>query len=367
MSGKGVRMPISTTVVGSYTRPRWLVEAWRDHQEGLLNTKEFRRIQDVAVERTIREQEEAGLDEISDGEQRRTSFYEYLMEQLEGFQMGATAHRFLTGDVRFRPRLVGRLQYKGPATVTELRAAQKLTTKPLKVCCPPPSRFDLAYVEGVYPSREAYLSDVIQILRSEYAALLKAGASAVQLDMPEVTVYTDQPDQVAAKKAFKEVIALANEAIKGLPREKMHAHICFGNYKATRRSGGSYATLLPELYDLKVSTYVLEFAHAIHADDLPLLKEFPPPRGRKIALGVIDVRTIDAEPAWLVKNRLLRAAEYLPPEQLIATTDCGFAPTWDSDRIPRRACLLKLKALVEGAKLASQELGLDTRKKRRGG
>jgi 5-methyltetrahydropteroyltriglutamate--homocysteine methyltransferase len=351
-------MAIQTTVVGSYTRPRWLVEAWRDWREGLLGEQEFQRIQDIAVERTVREQEEAGLDQISDGEQRRTSFYEYLMERLECFRMDALPHRFLAGDLRFRPQLVGRLQYKGPVTVAELRAVQKLTTKPIKVCCPPPSRFNLAYAEGIYPSREAYLADVIGILRREYAALIEAGAEAVQLDMPEVTVFTDQTDQAVAKMAFAEVVSLVNEAIKGLPEEKLHAHICFGNYKATRRSGGSYATLLPELYDLKVSTYVLEFAHAIHADDLPLLKEFPPPAGKKIALGVIDVRTVDVEPAWLVQKRIVRAAAYVPLKQLIATTDCGFAPTWDSDRIPRRSCLLKLKALVEGTRLASQELGV---------
>jgi len=118
-------------------------------------------------------------------------------------------------------------------------------------------------------------------LRNEYQALLDAGAARIQLDMPDITPHSSLPDRAEASRKVSEAVALVNETIKGMPEEKLHAHICFGNHKATHRvTGGSFSNLIPELYELHVSGYLLELANAQHEDDVEIFDEYPVPRGK---------------------------------------------------------------------------------------
>ena len=122
-------------------------------------------------------------------------------------------------------------------------------------------------------------------------------------------------------------------------------------------TGGSFRNLIPELYELRVSGYLLELANAQHEDDVQIFKEFPAPKGKRIYAGVIDVKTPDVEPGWLVKKRLERAAKYIDTSSLGAVADCGFAPGWYSTVIPRRANFQKLATMANAVKEYSEDSG----------
>lgn len=355
-------MPIETTVIGSYTRPDWLIAARRAYEGGELKRDVFKELLRIAVRETVREQLDAGIDIITDGEQGRTSFWEYFTERIEGLALEGISYTFSHGATRPGIAVVDRLTRREGPSIEDVRHVKRLTS-PKRLKVPNISVTFLATTKTIrisksaYPSRDAYAEDLTQLLKEEYEATLRAGADIIQLDIPDFTHLTAKPRGEAIPQ-LKKNIDLINSSISRVPRHRLHAHMCYGNYKAAHRTDGTYANLLPDIYDLRVGTLCLEMANARHTDDIQLLKEYPPPKGMKIAVGAIDVKTPDVEPVWLVKKRLLRAAEYIDPKQLSATTDCGFAPTWDSDIIPRSACQLKLKNLAQGAKEASTTLGV---------
>jgi methionine synthase II (cobalamin-independent) len=123
-------------------------------------------------------------------------------------------------------------------------------------------------------------------------------------------------------------------------------------------TGGSFRNLIPELYELRVSGYLLELANSQHEDDVEIFKEFSVPKGKRVYAGVIDVKTPDVEPSWLVKKRLERASKYIDISSLGVAADCGFAPGWYSTVIPRRANFQKLTTMVNAAREFSETRNL---------
>jgi 5-methyltetrahydropteroyltriglutamate--homocysteine methyltransferase len=348
---------IPTSIVGSITRPIWLIKARKAFLAGELGREELDSLSDLAVEFTVKELEKTGLDEISDGEQRRTNFFEFLTEAVEGFEANRTPLRF-GAETYYEPGVVKKLELGDPIALKELNFSKKLTNKPLKVPQPPITRllrfYPLGGVAGY--TQDQYLEDAKNLLKSEYKSLLDGGASTVQIDWPDITPYSALSDRTVAASKVKEAVELVNETIQSLPQEKLHVHVCFGNHKATHRvTGGSFRNLIPELYELRVSGYLLELANAQHEDDVEIFRDYPVPRGKRVYAGVVDVKTPDVEPVWLVKKRLERVAKFIDPSMLGATSDCGFAPGWYSYVIPRSANFQKLSAVAKAAKEFSAE------------
>lgn len=343
---------IPTSVVGSITRPIWLIEARKARERGEIGKEELEKLSDIAAELTVRELEKTGIDEISDGEQRRTNFFEYLTESVGGFEANKIPLRF-GAETYYEPGVVGRITWNGPVALRELTFSRNVTNKPIKVPQPPITRFLRFYPDGGVSgySRDQYFEDMVRLLKSEYGALIAGGASSIQIDWPDITPYSTLPSRSAASQKVEEKVDMVNETIKTLPPEKLHVHICFGNHKATHRvTGGSFRNLIPELYDLRVSGYLLELANPQHEDDIEIFKEYPVPKGKRIYAGVVDVKTPDVEPVWLIKKRLERAAKYIDSSSLGATSDCGFAPGWYSYVIPRAVNFQKLAAIAEAVK-----------------
>jgi 5-methyltetrahydropteroyltriglutamate--homocysteine methyltransferase len=343
---------IPTSVVGSVTRPVWLIEARKAFDRGELDRNELNRLNDYAAELTIKELEKTGLDEISDGEQRRTNFFEYLTEAVEGFESHRIPLQF-GAETYWEPVLTGRIRWQDPAAVKELAFSKKFTDKPVKVALPAITRLLRFYPSEGIPqySRDRFTEDLIRLLRFEHRSLLDAGVSSIQIDWPDVTPLSSLTDRREASQKLNEYLQLVNETIRDFPSEKLHVHICFGNHKATHRiTGGSFKNLFPELYDLKVHGYLLELANPHHEDDVEIFKEYPVPNGKRIYAGLIDVKTPDVEPLWLVRKRLDRVANFIDRSSLGATTDCGFAPGWYSYLIPRPVNFQKLTNLVNVVK-----------------
>jgi 5-methyltetrahydropteroyltriglutamate--homocysteine methyltransferase len=343
---------IPTSIVGSITRPIWLIETRKAFSRGEIGKAELDRLSDLAAEFTIKELENTGLDEISDGEQRRSNFFEFLTEAVEGFQSNLTPLRF-GAETYYEPGVVKKLKWGEAVALKELNFSKRITSKPLKVPQPPITRLLRFYPPDSLPgySREQYMADLINLLKFEYGALLNGGAARIQIDWPDITPLSAVADRSEASRKVKEAVELVNETLKHFPQEKLHVHVCFGNHKATHRvTGGSFRNLIPELYELKVSGYLLELANAQHEDDVEIFRDYPVPKGKRVYAGLVDVKTPDVEPVWLVKKRLERIAKFIDPSSLGGTSDCGFAPGWYSYVIPRSANFQKLAAVSKAVK-----------------
>ena len=347
-----------TTIVGSYTRPSWLLGAYKTYhpRDGspATNIDQLEQLQREAKLLTIKEEEDAGLDIVSDGEQGRTSFFEYLTEQLTGFAMSKSkpfsdGTRFL--GLRKPVDKVG-FRDKEPTSLKEAEFLRAHTKRKTKIAIISPN-FLLTYWEpsDYYRTRDSFLEDMITVSREE-AKSLSGKVDYVQWDDPMISFFTEaRYSSEEARELTRDAVSNMNRVLQSVsfPAGMSKAlHICWGNYKATHQADGPLSKIYQELLDLKVDLLLIEMASARHEDDIQVFKDYPDAK-MKVAAGVVDVKTPDVEPVRLIKKRVERMLAYVPKENLYLTTDCGFAPEWDSDRIPRSSCYQKLESMAIAA------------------
>ena len=358
-NGQRAALPLfPVTTVGSWPRPRPLLRALRDHQHGRLGWDEFNAVADTAVLAVLRAQEAAGVDIVTDGEQRRDNFYSFVAEKLDGTRLMTLAELldYVEDKASFEeilgtldvpafsmmnPTAVGRLARRGPLAGDEYRFLRAHTTKPIKVPLPGPYLLTRAmWVEGLssgaYKSKEALADDVVAILREEMQDLATAGADFVQLDEPVLTelVFSARRNartfmcaalstrsDPAEELAF--AVDLINRVTDGIAGPRLGVHVCRGNWSTHEEVllRGAYTPLLPYLAQLKVDQLVLEWATP-RAGDLNELSGYP--AGCELGLGVVNPRTEEIEPPEQIVARIDTALQYLPPERLFLNPDCGF-------------------------------------------
>ena len=362
---------LTTTVVGSHTRPRWLIEAMEASLRGPGPDSELEELREMAVLLTIKEMEDAGLDVITDGEQRRTNFYEYLAAACTGFgrrspessvpRTAAERIDWRQKTMVGRPLIAGRVEWVGePLTARHCRFLKSHTSRRVKVTVASPTLIlrRLWRPSPAYPTEDAFLDDLIALCGAELRALVDAGADFVQLDSPELTTFADDgvPREAAADEMEKSVM-LINRVVSTVQGVRLGLHACWGNIRGTHRADGPLSRLYPWLLDLKVDQLVLELASARHEEDVGVFQEYP--SDKEIGGGVLDVKTPDVEPVRVVKKRVERLLRSVSPGKLWLNGDCGFAPTWDAEVVPRRSCYEKLRSLVLAAAEIRRSLSLD--------
>ncbi|HEY8988496.1 MAG TPA: cobalamin-independent methionine synthase II family protein [Candidatus Limnocylindrales bacterium] len=332
-----------TSVVGSHAHPGWFVAGIAAAERGELGPADLAEMLNDAVDLAIRDQEEAGIDVISDGEMRRAGFFT------------AEFYRHLTG-VRALPsdRLLGagghdqqhRFEVLEPiaapnglGVVEEFVAARTRTTRPLKVTLPGPYTLSGRLRTGpgeVYATRVAAAEAFVEILRAELQGLVSAGATIIQVDEPSPAIHPDAPADFAA------LFNAAIEPVRG--RVRLGAHLCFGNYLGRPLAARTYRPILDAMLGFHVDELVLEFANREMAE-VELLRDVTD-AGRDVAAGVVDVKNYHLESADEVAARIdaiLLAG--VPPDRLTLVPDCGFSQT------ARWAATAKLRALVAGRDL----------------
>jgi 5-methyltetrahydropteroyltriglutamate--homocysteine methyltransferase len=350
-----------TSLVGSYTRPSWLLDAYKRYFGGSHASKAFSEISEdhllqlknEAKLLTIKEIEDSGLDFVGDGEQGRTSFFEYLSEQISGFEL-SKSKPFSDGTTFVaRRKPVGKLELQGePTSLKEARFLREHTRKKTKVAVISPNFFGTYWEKGgYYETQDAFMDGMFALSKQE-AQALAGQVDLIQWDDPMISLFTEEtvPAQ-KARELTRSCVENVNKIIDSVsfPTDKEKAlHLCWGNYKATHQADGPLEKIYPELLNLKVDIFFLEMASARHEDDIEVFREYPDDQ-KMIGIGVIDVKTPDVEPVRLVRKRAERALKYIDPEKLRLTTDCGFAPEWDSDRIPRTSCYQKLCSMSTAA------------------
>lgn len=327
---------LPTSVVGSYARPSWVWTALEAAERGELGPADLEEVQNDAVDMALRDQEEAGVDVISDGEMRRSGFFTAAFyNRLTGLRplppdrrKGAAGHdqqhRFEVLEPVTAPRGLG--------VVAEFQYARARTSRPLRVTLPGPFTLSGRLMTGsVYRERRDAAWALVPILNAELKALASAGAQLIQIDEPSPAIHPE------CKAEFAE---LFNAAVEGVT-VRLAAHLCFGNYMGRPLGKRSYAAVMDQMMRYRVSQLVLEFANRELAE-LPLLKEIS--AVRDVAVGLIDVKSYYIETPDDVAQRIKEVLEFVPPERLTITPDCGFSQT------ARWAARRKLDSMARGAK-----------------
>jgi 5-methyltetrahydropteroyltriglutamate--homocysteine methyltransferase len=333
---------LPTAVIGSYAWPAWLNTALDAAGRGEYGAEDVRETLDDAVDLAIRDQEDAGLDIISDGEMRRAgfftaAFYGHLsgLRELPPRRMvGVVGH-----DQRESYEAVAQLDAPdGLGLLAEYTYASKRTARPLLVPCAGP--FTLAgriRPGSIYADRMAVAEALAPIINRELRAVVAAGARIVQVDEPSYAVHPSAP------QAFVE---LFNATVAGVEAE-IGLHLCFGNFVGRPVAKRSYRPLFPHILDTRADFLALEFANRELAE-LELWREFP--SDKILAAGLMDVKNYHVETPDEIAERIRAALQVVPAEQLRVVPDCGLSQT------ARWAAKAKLHAMVEGARIVRREL-----------
>ena len=332
-----------TTIAGSLPKPDWLAETGKLWPEWRAQGAQLERAKRDATLLWLKEQEDAGVDVVTDGEQSREHFVHGFLHAVEGIDFD---HKVKMGirDNRYEamvPVVTGPLRLKGRVHQVEARLARAHTTRKLKITMPGPMTIVDTVADRHYGDKEKLALAFAALLNQEARALEKDGVDVIQFDEPAFNVYMDD--------VRKWGIKALHVAIKGLKRVKKVVHICYGygiqaNLDWKDTLGGEwrqYEAIFPELAKSRMDAISLECMHSrVPLELLKLLK------GKDVLVGVIDVASDKVETPEEVAKTIGMALKYVPKSRLFPCTNCGMAPM---DREIARA---KLKALVEGAKLA---------------
>lgn len=376
--------PLAVMGIGSWPRPRWMLQAIHDRMEGRLGEAEFEATGDDATRLAVDAQLRAGVDVVSDGEQRRDNYASFvgsrldncqlipltdllpLVDDPEKFEAEMRSLDVPASEVR-HPAVFGPLGRSRPLAVHELGFVRTLTDRPVKVALPGPYLLTrIMWMECIsdraYRSREHLARDVVRVLREEIHFLLAAGAALVQLDEPVLSevVFTGAKSTrsfmcgaLSEKGDPKQELGFArdliNQVTAGLPRARLAVHICRGNWTRDERAAlaGDYRPLLPLLETLDVGVFFLELATP-RAGEIEVLADLPP--DRRIGVGVVNQKHDRVEPVDEIVARAERAMKVFGPERVLLTPDCGFATFADNPVAPAEVAEKKLRAIAEAAR-----------------
>ena len=374
---------LAVTGMGSWPRPRWMVDAMHAHIEGRLDEARFQETADDAVRLIAAAQQRAGASIYTDGEQRRDSYASFVATRLENcqlvpltdllplmpdpsaFEAELRALDVPAGEVR-HPGVFGRIRRSRPIALHELDFLRTLTAGPIKVALPGPylltrTMWMECIADNVYASREQIAADIVQVLHDEISDLLDAGASLVQIDEPVLSevVFSGAKNKrsfmcgaLSESEGPEHELAFARELVNavvaGLPRERIALHVCRGNWTPDESVAlsGSYAPLIPTLAGMKVGAYLLE-ACTPRAGDMALLQQLP--LDARIGVGVVNQKQQAVETDDEIAARIERAIGLFGAERLLLHPDCGFATFADNPICSAGIAEAKLAAIVRAA------------------
>jgi 5-methyltetrahydropteroyltriglutamate--homocysteine methyltransferase len=339
--------PLSSTVVGSYPQPEWLIdraalgshsvprvrvgEAWRIPEPYL------RQAQDDATVVAIRDMERAGIDTITDGEIRRESYSNRFATALEGVD----AVRFATihtrnGEPRVVPRIVGPVRWRGPVEVSDVEFLHAHTDRATKITLPGPFTMAQQAANEAYDDPDELVMDLAAAVNAEARALERAGADVIQLDEPWLRNDPESARRIA--------VAAIDRALGGLTATTA-VHLCFGYAALVGAKNRNRYDFLGELSDSVAQQISIEAAQP--RLDLGQLSELSP---KVVVLGVLDLGDDRIETPEAVAGRIRAGLAHVPAERLVPAPDCGMK------YLPRGRAFAKLEALSAGAALVRSEL-----------
>jgi 5-methyltetrahydropteroyltriglutamate--homocysteine methyltransferase len=338
-------MLFPTSLVGSYPQPEWLIDRIKLSKQvprvrvddlWLVPSDKLEAAQDDATVLAIRDQERAGLDIISDGEQRRESYSNRFATALDGIDIenpGTVINR--SGKPIPVPRVVGPIKRRRAVELRDLKVLRANTDRQIKATVPGPFTMGKQAQDDYYRDEEAVALAYAEAVNGEIKDLFAAGADVVQIDEPWMQQHPDKARQYGLKALDR-----ALDGVTGT----VAVHLCFG-YAAVVHDKPSGYSFLPELEGSKAQQVSIEAAQP--KLDLKVLRELP---SKTIILGVIDLADKAVETPQVVADRLRRALAYIRADRVVVAPDCGMK------YLPRAVAFGKMKAMAEGAAIVRREL-----------
>jgi methionine synthase II (cobalamin-independent) len=359
--------PFRADHVGSFLRPKELLEARDQHAKGEITKAALRKVEDEAIRAIVKFQEDVGLQGITDGEFRRTFFHIDFLEQLGGVEThtGFTS-QFHTkrGDIGFAPpvlKVTGKVKHEKPIQLEDFEFLKSVTKRTPKVTIPSPTMLHFrGGREGIskeaYPDLDAFFDDVAKAYQDEIQSLADAGCTYLQLDDTNLAYLCDPKIREAAKGRGldpdhlpRDYAKLINAAIAKKPANMtICTHLCRGNFKSAWVAEGGYEPVAEVLFnELNVDGYFLEYDDERSGDFKPLRYL---PKGKTMVLGLVTTKLDAVESKDAIKRRIDEAAKYAPVEQFCLSPQCGFSSTVHGNEIHREAQAQKLRLIVDIAK-----------------
>jgi 5-methyltetrahydropteroyltriglutamate--homocysteine methyltransferase len=371
---------IPTTHTGSLPRPKELTEALKLRDAGELPEDRAAGLPGEvreAVNGVVRRQVEAGLDYVNDGEMGKIGYATYVKERLTGFDGEAGAlgiadlaefpsltERALEGLDVATPACTGPVEYRGHEAVAEdianLKAATEGTeAKDVFMNAASPGVISIYLQNQHYPGHEEYLAALSEAMRVEYEAIHDAGF-VLQLDCPDLAMGRHVGPKELSVGEFRERAALhmeaINEATRNVAPDGFRLHVCWGNYEGPHHHDIPLRDIVDIVFRTRARTILFEAANARHEHEWRVFEEVEVPEDKVLVPGVIDTTSNVVEHPELVAERIVRFANVLGRERVVAGTDCGFATFATFLPVDPGVAWLKIGALTEGAALASERL-----------
>jgi len=359
--------PFRADHVGSFLRPKALLDAREKRRQNAITAEQLRRIEDNAILDVVRFQQDLGLRGITDGEYRRTYFHTDFLEQLAGIETRGgipVSFHSAAGAIDFAPpvmHVTGPVRHVKPIQLADFQFLRSIVRQTPKVTIPSPTMLHFrggrsAISTEAYPDLELFYEDVAAAYRAELKALGKAGATYVQLDDTNLAYLCDEKMREGARQRGddpnelpRRYARLINAAIARRPKGMtICIHLCRGNFKSAWVAEGGYEPVAEVLFnELKVDGYFLEYDDARSGDFAPLRHV---PKNKIVVLGLVTTKLGQIESKDDLKRRLDDAAKFTPLEQLCLSPQCGFSSTVHGNAIAIEAQAAKLRLVVETAR-----------------
>ncbi|MEO8114601.1 MAG: 5-methyltetrahydropteroyltriglutamate--homocysteine S-methyltransferase [Phenylobacterium sp.] len=358
--------PFRADHVGSFLRPKALLDARARRQAGEIDAAELRGVEDQAIREVVAFQEGLGFKGITDGEFRRTYFHTDFLLQLEGVvESGGAQIKFHKhdGDLDMAPpvmTIASKVRHVKPIQRADFEFLKSVTSQTPKVTIPSPTMLHFrSGREGIskeaYPDLQDFFDDVAAAYRTEIAGLAQAGCRYLQLDDTNLAYLCDDAQRRNAEargldpnELPRQYARFINAAIAGKPADMVTCiHLCRGNFRSAWAAEGGYEPVAEVLFnDLAIDGYFLEYDDPRSGDFAPL--RFVP-KGKRVVLGLVTTKLGELESKDDIKRRIDLAAKYLPLEQMALSPQCGFSSTVHGNDIQVEQQAAKLRLVREVA------------------
>jgi 5-methyltetrahydropteroyltriglutamate--homocysteine methyltransferase len=350
-------------VIGSLLRPTYLKDARQRHEAGEIPDAVFKQIEDRAVAEAIELQERAGIDVVTDGELRRYAFYGHLIDAVEGFDKyggWAIPFRDEKGEelVLKRPVVVSRLRRKRHMCAEEFTWLRARTTLPAKTTLISAQQaaayYDAEKSKGAYATVDAYLADLVDILRGEIEELIRLGCAYIQIDSPQYTALLDPDLREGYRKRGNDPdrlldlsVEMDNAIIGDHPGVTFGLHLCRGNNQSKFYARGDYGPITKVFQKARFDRFLLEFDDARSGGFEPLREV---PDDRIVALGLVSTKRPELESKDELKRRIEEASQFISRDRLALSPQCGFASTLEGNLVTEADQEAKLRLVAETAR-----------------
>jgi 5-methyltetrahydropteroyltriglutamate--homocysteine methyltransferase len=367
---------ILTTHTGSLPRPPQLLAALQRRDHGEADVEGLDEQIRAAVADVVRRQTEAGVSVVSDGEEGKIGYATYVKERLDGFggegalsgvpadmaEFPEYAQRVMGGMDFALPACIGPVSYRDTdavrADIANLKAAvEGSDAEDAFLTAASPGVIAVFLENQHYPSHEEYVFALADAMKVEYDEIHRAGP-VLQIDCPDLAMSghmqgEDLDDFRARARVNVEAMA---HATRDIPPDDMRLHVCWGNYEGPHHHDVALRDIIDVVLEARPAAILFEAANPRHEHEWTVFEHVKPPEGTVVIPGVIDSTTNFIEHPELVAQRLVRYGRLVGPENVMAGTDCGFATFASFQTVEPDIVWAKLRAMAEGAALASKEL-----------